>query len=90
VPATDPEIALLTAVAYASVEHATVSPADLHPYLDKAYQTDSGMAERPGHPTKLTAGWLNGQAIRLSSDVFNPLSRSRNSWADGDGCVGAG
>ena len=26
--------------------------------------------------------------IRLSSDVANPLSRSRNSWADGDGCVG--
>jgi hypothetical protein len=27
------------------------------------------------------------QNIRLSADVGNPLSRSRNSWADGDGCV---
>jgi hypothetical protein len=25
--------------------------------------------------------------IRLSSDVANPLIRSRNSWADGDGCI---
>jgi len=28
------------------------------------------------------------QDIRLSSDLANSLSRSRNSWADGDGCVG--
>ncbi len=27
------------------------------------------------------------QNIRLSSDVPNPLSRSRNWQADGDGCV---
>jgi hypothetical protein len=26
--------------------------------------------------------------IRLSADVANPLSRSRNRRADGDGCVG--
>ena len=29
------------------------------------------------------------QNIRLSSDVANPLSRSRNWRADGDGCVGS-
>ena len=29
------------------------------------------------------------QNTRLSSDVTNPLSRSRNSQADGDGCVGS-
>jgi hypothetical protein len=28
------------------------------------------------------------QNVRLSSDVPNPLRRSPNSWADGDGCVG--
>jgi hypothetical protein len=28
------------------------------------------------------------QNIRLSSDVANPLSRSQNCQADGDGCVG--
>jgi hypothetical protein len=28
------------------------------------------------------------QNIRLSSDVPNPLSRSRNWQADGDGCLG--
>ena len=31
---------------------------------------------------------LSCKIIRLSADAANPLSRSRNSWADGDGWVG--
>jgi D-arabinose 1-dehydrogenase-like Zn-dependent alcohol dehydrogenase len=41
-------------------------------------------------PPKVPAAADSCKNIRLSADAANPLNRSRNWRADGDGCVGAG
>jgi hypothetical protein len=61
-----------------AVDRATVHPPG---YMDKAPRLARCRLWRTHAPSSL-------QNIRLSADVGNSLS-SRNSWADGDGCVGA-
>jgi len=61
-----------------AVDRATVHPPG---YMDKAPRLARCRLWRTHAPSSL-------QNIRLSADVGNPLSRSRNSWAVGDRCVG--
>jgi hypothetical protein len=57
--------------------------ADPHPYLDRP--PGSRVKRRKSNRTHAPSSLQN---IRLSSYAANPLSRSRNWRADGDGCVG--
>jgi hypothetical protein len=64
-----------------------------------AFRFDSSPGSIRPHPHAGQAGWsfvgaqfgragaTSLQNIRLGSAAANPLSKSRNQWADGDGCV---
>jgi hypothetical protein len=77
---------LLTAAVRVSVERATVSPTREkcrpHPHMDRPPVSRVKRVHHTHAPSSL-------QNIRLSSAGANPLSRSHNQQADGDGCVGS-